>query len=167
MPASLVGIVLWCMPKTWDHISPSLGTLCVSLQMRVLWRRLLRERGGGGLSPSASPTIANEFFFEEINLSSCSIYFQIYFQSMVMDGINMAEENAFGGEIEIERFPTHIIEARSKDLIPVFDYLQTPKFQQARCVKSYLCLPILLILRMHVNPFFTCTQVHIFELFGS
>ncbi|OMP04510.1 hypothetical protein COLO4_09563 [Corchorus olitorius] len=57
---------------------------------------------------------------------------EIYFHSMVMDGIKMAEENAFGGEIEIERFPTRMIEARSKDLIPVFDYLQTPKFQQAR-----------------------------------
>ncbi|KAK6230376.1 hypothetical protein QUC31_001894 [Theobroma cacao] len=57
---------------------------------------------------------------------------EIYFQSMVMDGIKMAEENAFGGEIEIERLPTRMIEARSKDLVPVFDYLQTPKFQQAR-----------------------------------
>ena len=85
---------------------------------------------------------------------------------MVMDGINMAEENAFGGEIEIERFPTHIIEARSKDLIPVFDYLQTPKFQQARCAESSLCLPVLLILRMHVNSFFTCTEVQIFEVSG-
>ncbi|XWS27898.1 hypothetical protein CRYUN_Cryun25bG0019600 [Craigia yunnanensis] len=57
---------------------------------------------------------------------------EIYFQSMVMDGIKMAEENAFGGEIEIERIPTRMIEARSRDLVPVFDYLQTPKFQQAR-----------------------------------
>ncbi|XVE80291.1 hypothetical protein DITRI_Ditri14bG0128200 [Diplodiscus trichospermus] len=57
---------------------------------------------------------------------------QIYFQSMVMDGIKMAEENAFGGEIEIERFPTRMIEARSRNLVPVFDYLQTPKFQRAR-----------------------------------
>ncbi|XVF34089.1 hypothetical protein REPUB_Repub18cG0027200 [Reevesia pubescens] len=57
---------------------------------------------------------------------------EIYFQSIAMDGIKMAEENAFGGEIEIETFPTRMIEARSKDLVPVFDYLQTPKFQQAR-----------------------------------
>ncbi|XP_022716961.1 autophagy-related protein 18f-like [Durio zibethinus] len=57
---------------------------------------------------------------------------EIYFQSMVMDGIKIAEENGFEGEIEIERFPTRMIEARSKDLVPVFDYLQTPKFQQAR-----------------------------------
>ncbi|GLT77497.1 hypothetical protein SLA2020_490740 [Shorea laevis] len=57
---------------------------------------------------------------------------EIYFQSMVMEAIKMPEEDAFGGEIEIERLPTRMIEARSKDLIPVFDYLQNPKFQQAR-----------------------------------
>ncbi|XVF04001.1 hypothetical protein REPUB_Repub05bG0042700 [Reevesia pubescens] len=57
---------------------------------------------------------------------------EIYFQSMVMEGMKMAEENGFSGEIEIERFPTRMIEARSKNLVPVFDYLQTPKFQQAR-----------------------------------
>ncbi|XVF70525.1 hypothetical protein PTKIN_Ptkin11bG0168600 [Pterospermum kingtungense] len=57
---------------------------------------------------------------------------EIYFQTMVIDGVKMAEENAFGGEIEIERFPTRMIEVRSKDLVPVFDYLRTPQFQQAR-----------------------------------
>ncbi|KAE8733275.1 autophagy-related protein 18f-like isoform X3 [Hibiscus syriacus] len=62
---------------------------------------------------------------------------QMYFQSMVMDSIKMAEENAFGGEIEIENFPTHMIEARSKNLVPVFDYVQTPKFQQARIRTVY------------------------------
>lgn len=100
---------------------------------------MLRERWvGGGLSRSVSLAIENGHVFslKEINLSSCFIYFQIYFQSMVMDGIKMAEENAFGGEIEIERFPTRMIEARSKDLVPVFDYLQTPQFQQARCVEN-------------------------------
>ena len=44
----------------------------------------------------------------------------------------MNEENASRGEIEIERIPTRMIEARSKDLVPVFDYLQTPKIQQTR-----------------------------------
>ncbi|GKV45777.1 hypothetical protein SLEP1_g52824 [Rubroshorea leprosula] len=57
---------------------------------------------------------------------------EVYFQSMVTEGIKMPEEDAFGGEIEIERFPTRMIEARSKDLIPIFDNLQTTKFLQAR-----------------------------------
>ncbi|KAF8391481.1 hypothetical protein HHK36_023786 [Tetracentron sinense] len=57
---------------------------------------------------------------------------QIYFQLMMMDGIKTEEGNAFGGEIEIEGIPTRTIEARSKDLVPVFDYIQTPKFQQSR-----------------------------------
>lgn len=47
----------------------------------------------------------------------------------------MEDENDMKGEIEIERFPARTIEARSKDLVPVFDYLQIPKFQQARCLK--------------------------------
>lgn len=52
---------------------------------------------------------------------------------MVLDGKKVDEANSLGGEIEIERIPTCTVEARSKGLIPVFDYLQTPKFQQARC----------------------------------
>ena len=51
---------------------------------------------------------------------------------MMVDGV---EDNVLGGEIEVERFPTRMIEARSKDLVPVFDYLQTPKFQKARCAE--------------------------------
>lgn len=70
---------------------------------------------------------------------TCSVFFsiacQIYFQSMMTEGINMDEENAMQGEIEIERIPTRMIEARPKDLVPVFDYLQTPKFLHARCVE--------------------------------
>ncbi|GMY31491.1 autophagy-related protein 18f-like isoform X1 [Fagus crenata] len=53
----------------------------------------------------------------------------IYFQSM-MEGTKINEENA--GEIEIERIPTRMIEARSKGLVPVVDYLQTSKIQQTR-----------------------------------
>jgi hypothetical protein len=45
----------------------------------------------------------------------------------------MDEEDAFGGEFEIERIPTSMIEARPKDLVPIFNYMQTPKFQQTRC----------------------------------
>lgn len=48
----------------------------------------------------------------------------------------MSEENASVGEIEIERIPTRMIEARSKDLVPLFDYLHAPKFQQIRCADS-------------------------------
>lgn len=44
----------------------------------------------------------------------------------------MGEEAASSGEFEIERIPTCVIEARSKDLVPIFDYFQTPKLQQAR-----------------------------------
>ncbi|XP_062077818.1 autophagy-related protein 18f [Humulus lupulus] len=57
---------------------------------------------------------------------------EIYFQSMVMEDINMDKEIALGGEIEIERFPTRTFEARSKDLVPVFDYFQTIKYQKMR-----------------------------------
>ncbi|KAL3639928.1 hypothetical protein CASFOL_014896 [Castilleja foliolosa] len=54
---------------------------------------------------------------------------EIYFQSMLADGSNINEEGACGGEIEIERVPTRMLEGRSKDLVPVFDYLQSPRFQ--------------------------------------
>lgn len=64
--------------------------------------------------------------------------FQIYFQSMLSDGINMDEEGAFGGEIEVERMPVRMIEPRSKELVPVFDGLQAPKFHQGRYVRIFL-----------------------------
>lgn len=51
----------------------------------------------------------------------------------------MGEDNASAGEIEIERIPTRIIEARSKDLVPIFDYVHAPKFQQIRCAKIFKC----------------------------
>lgn len=44
----------------------------------------------------------------------------------------MDEEAALGGEFEIEKIPTRVIQARSKDLVPIFDYIQTSKFQQIR-----------------------------------
>lgn len=56
---------------------------------------------------------------------------QIYFRSMTIDG-----EGPPGWEIEIERIPTRMIEARSKNLVPVFESLPTPKFQQARCAED-------------------------------
>ncbi|KAL3508537.1 hypothetical protein ACH5RR_027938 [Cinchona calisaya] len=59
---------------------------------------------------------------------------EIYFQTMATDSINMSEESTFEGEIEIERIPTRLIEVSSKELVPVFDYLQSPKFQTGRQV---------------------------------
>ena len=53
----------------------------------------------------------------------------------MMEGTKINEENA--GEIEIERIPTRMIEARSKGLVPVVDYLQTPKIKQTRFTKFY------------------------------
>lgn len=56
---------------------------------------------------------------------------QIYFQVMARDGVKVDEiDNP--GELEIERIPTRTIEARSKDLVPVFDYLQSSKISQPR-----------------------------------
>lgn len=44
----------------------------------------------------------------------------------------MDEEAASGGEFEIERIPTCMSEARPKDLVPIVNYMQTPKSQQTR-----------------------------------
>ncbi|KAJ9182739.1 hypothetical protein P3X46_006698 [Hevea brasiliensis] len=49
---------------------------------------------------------------------------EIYFQLMTAEEIKMDRETALGGEIDVERIPTRMIEARSKNLVPVFDYLQ-------------------------------------------
>ncbi|CAN4102774.1 unnamed protein product [Withania somnifera] len=57
---------------------------------------------------------------------------EIYFQSFVADETNIGGVYAFGGEAEIEMFPTRLVEARSKDLVPVFDYIQASKIQQGR-----------------------------------
>lgn len=54
---------------------------------------------------------------------------------MIVEGIDKNEENGSGGEIEVERIPTRMIEARSTGLVPVFDYLPTPKIQPTRCIK--------------------------------
>ncbi|XP_042060154.1 autophagy-related protein 18f-like isoform X3 [Salvia splendens] len=51
----------------------------------------------------------------------------IYFQSM--QNVDLAEGD-HGGEIEIERFPVRMLGARSKDLVPVYDYLQNSKVQR-------------------------------------
>lgn len=56
---------------------------------------------------------------------------EMYFQVM-MDANITESDYGMGGEIEIERIPFQTIEARSKELIPVFDHLQWPKFQPSR-----------------------------------
>ncbi|KHN47845.1 Breast carcinoma-amplified sequence 3 like [Glycine soja] len=57
----------------------------------------------------------------------------IYFHSVGKEAtLMMDEEAALGGEFEIEKIPTRVIQARSKDLVPIFDYIQTSKFQQIR-----------------------------------
>ncbi|KAE9616944.1 hypothetical protein Lal_00034977 [Lupinus albus] len=49
---------------------------------------------------------------------------EIYIHSMGKEAIMMMDEKAAsGGEIEIERFPTRMIEARPKYLVPIFDYI--------------------------------------------
>ncbi|XP_051136363.1 autophagy-related protein 18f-like [Andrographis paniculata] len=57
---------------------------------------------------------------------------EIYFQPMLANEFNIDDECTHGGEFEIESVPTRILEARSKNLVPVFDYLQTPKLQTGR-----------------------------------
>lgn len=56
---------------------------------------------------------------------------QICFQSMINDGIRIDGDNT-GGEFEIENIPVRTIEARSKDLVPVFDYVVNSKSRLAR-----------------------------------
>jgi hypothetical protein len=51
---------------------------------------------------------------------------------MMVEATKMDETNFSWGEIEIERIPARMIEARSKGLVPVFDYLPIPKIQQTR-----------------------------------
>ncbi|KAL1567049.1 autophagy-related protein 18f-like isoform X2 [Salvia divinorum] len=54
---------------------------------------------------------------------------EVYFQLIRNVDLNEGDR---GGEIEIERFPVRMLEARSKDLVPIFDYLQNPNYQRER-----------------------------------
>ncbi|CAH9119859.1 unnamed protein product [Cuscuta epithymum] len=56
---------------------------------------------------------------------------EISFQSILFDETCMEDDGACG-EIEIERVPTRTIESRSKDLIPVYNYLLSSKVLQHR-----------------------------------
>ncbi|XP_009624726.1 autophagy-related protein 18f-like [Nicotiana tomentosiformis] len=55
---------------------------------------------------------------------------EVYFQSLDMDRIYVVD--GCGGEAEVEVIPTHMVEARSKHLVPVFNHLQASKTQQGR-----------------------------------
>ncbi|KAA0046454.1 autophagy-related protein 18f [Cucumis melo var. makuwa] len=60
---------------------------------------------------------------------------EIYFQVMGRDGVKI-DEIDHPGELDIERITTRMVEARSKDLVPVFDYLQSSKISQPRYLNS-------------------------------
>lgn len=58
---------------------------------------------------------------------------EIFFQALTVDGIEMVRDGGtLGGELEIERLTCRLMEVRLKDLVPVYDYLQSPKYQQSR-----------------------------------
>ncbi|KAI8557648.1 hypothetical protein RHMOL_Rhmol04G0026400 [Rhododendron molle] len=95
------------------------------------------EVRGPTTKPKNMPEERNHLFIAEAELQMHQARIplwakhEIYFQSMTIDGIKIDGEATSGGEIEIERIPTRMIEARSKDLVPIVEYLHTPKFQQA------------------------------------
>ncbi|KAG2682139.1 hypothetical protein I3760_11G177800 [Carya illinoinensis] len=96
------------------------------------------EAGGTFAKAKISPEEKHHFYISEAELQMhqprAPLWAKpkIYFQLMMVEGPKRDDENASGGEIEIERIPTCVIEARSKGLVPVFDYLSTPKIQQTR-----------------------------------
>ncbi|KAI8006074.1 Autophagy-related protein 18f [Camellia lanceoleosa] len=96
----------------------------------------LEARGSVG-KVKISPEERHHLFISEAELQMHQPWIplwakpEIYFQPMTVNDFKIDVDDACGGEIEIERIPTRMIEARSKDLVPVFVYLQTPKFQQA------------------------------------
>lgn len=65
-------------------------------------------------------------------LISVSLVCQICFQVIMDENIIAKNDSDTGGELEMERLPTRTIETRSKELMPVFDHLQSPRFQQPR-----------------------------------
>ncbi|MCL7036059.1 hypothetical protein MKW94_006816 [Papaver nudicaule] len=57
---------------------------------------------------------------------------EIYFHMIMTDNIGGEDEKGLGGETEIENIPTRMVAARTKDLIPVYDQLQTQKLSHPR-----------------------------------
>ncbi|XP_042483172.1 autophagy-related protein 18f-like isoform X2 [Macadamia integrifolia] len=76
----------------------------------------------------------NHLYISEAELQMHQAQIPLWAKSelMMMDDMKIVGKNSSGGEIEIEKIPARMIEARSKDLVPVFDNLQTPKYQQPR-----------------------------------
>lgn len=56
---------------------------------------------------------------------------------MIKDDSVVDEEDTLRGEIQIERFPARMVEARLKNLVPVLDYDKMPLFQMARYVLPF------------------------------
>ncbi|KAI5605666.1 hypothetical protein POPTR_001G417000v4 [Populus trichocarpa] len=96
------------------------------------------EVRGAVTNTKISPEEKHHLYISEAELQMHQACFplwakpEIYFQSMMTEGIDVNDADAMQGEIEIERIPARMIEARSKDLVPLFDYLQTPKFPHSR-----------------------------------
>ncbi|KAH8518447.1 hypothetical protein Peur_037541 [Populus x canadensis] len=96
------------------------------------------EDRGAVTNTKISPEEKHHLYISEAELQMHQTCFplwakpEIYFQSMMTEGIDVNDADAMQGEIEIERIPARMIEARSKDLVPLFDYLQTPKFPHSR-----------------------------------
>lgn len=59
----------------------------------------------------------------------CNKIKQFRFQELVLNRDD-AERNGGGGEMEIEGIQTRTIEARTRDLVPAWGYLHSPKSQQ-------------------------------------
>ncbi|XP_062168619.1 autophagy-related protein 18f [Alnus glutinosa] len=96
------------------------------------------EAGGTFMKAKISPEEKHHLYISEAELQMHQARTplwakpEIYFQSMMVEATKMDESNASWGEIEIERIPARMIEARSKGLVPAFDYLPIPKIQQTR-----------------------------------
>ncbi|KAL5972799.1 hypothetical protein ACLOJK_039605 [Asimina triloba] len=92
-----------------------------------------------GLVRDANQVVEDKhhMYLSEAELQMHPAYVPLWIKSQVMltDGLDEDSDETLAGEIEIERIPTRLIEARSKDLIPVFNHLQSPTFQQPRCIE--------------------------------
>ncbi|GJW90741.1 autophagy-related protein 18f-like protein isoform X2 [Tanacetum coccineum] len=60
------------------------------------------------------------------------ITLKIYFQSLKVDDIILDRENNLEGEFEIEKIPSHTVEARSRYLVPAVDHLRGIKVDMTR-----------------------------------
>ncbi|KAJ6819617.1 autophagy-related protein 18f-like isoform X1 [Iris pallida] len=95
-------------------------------------------RNGSDTKVKPSPEENHHMYISEVELQMHSAQIpiwaksEIYFQVLMDESIRGENSDGTGGEIEIERIPTRTVEARSKELIPVSDYLHSPRLQQSR-----------------------------------